>query len=275
MWSDLYSVSWLACDMHLGDSAVVWGLYLFFFMMCVNAEGQCVVNCYAQNYPSTLCPFPPNITTLDLTTALKKYLIRISQVSEGWERSMWSLLKSVQLIMRLFKTTQSWSNWTSQTTGCREFQRCPFETPGYHQHVQGNSPRTSVWQSSKPPHSEAWQTSHFFLQAEHFPRTRWPSSEGISSCYWRLDGIRAVFEKLTLELKMWQHTELMKSVIDDIANPTKRLNLLHVDLKRSEKLVPLSTSFENSQDTSVDVKNVSTNSVHSCEAVVLCQALNN
>ncbi|XP_041125701.1 toll-like receptor 2 type-2 isoform X1 [Polyodon spathula] len=48
-------------------SIVVLGLYFIFCTQCVPAETEHVVNCSAQNYPTTPCAFPSDTMTMDLS----------------------------------------------------------------------------------------------------------------------------------------------------------------------------------------------------------------
>ncbi|RXM32803.1 Toll-like receptor 2 type-2 [Acipenser ruthenus] len=253
------------------QSIVVLGLYFIFCTRCVPAETEHVINCSAQNYPTTPCAFPSDTKTVDLSHNSMETILRQDFLGVRGLRKLYLQFNKISAVdPEAFQDNLELEYLDISNNRLHDISTLPFRSlPALnHLDITNNidtdiilGPQFSSLQNlqtvklGNPQISSLRENS--FRELEGLPLKEFHLITGDFSEYEHSLKSLHGLEKITLEVNMWQNLELLKSLFEDIKNATKTLKIMSLDLVKSGKFVSLFSALERSQVESLALQNIS------------------
>ncbi|MBN3289537.1 TLR22 protein, partial [Polypterus senegalus] len=253
------------------NANVVFGLYLLLSASCVSSMRQHVVNCTKTNYPTVPCHFPSDTTVLDLShnsiekvfrqdfssvTGLKQLFLPFNSISflaiDAFQDNVdlelldisHNCLNEISALpigsfLAMKDLDVSNNKYTEITLG-QEFKKMKnLEI------LKLGSPQISSLKANTFSELEGLQLKEFHLITGEINE--------YDGALTKISGLK----KLTLELNIWEHLDLLKSLLTDVANATDALKIMNINLIKSGHYIPLGSFMEYSQMKTFVMQNIS------------------
>ncbi|XP_066548583.1 toll-like receptor 2 [Amia ocellicauda] len=249
------------------------GLCLVLLTRCGRIEGETVVNCSAQNYPSKPCSFPPDTTTLDLSHNNIEKILRQDFSGIRQLKKLYLQFNQINNVDPLiFQDNPELEYLDISNNQLLEISALPFTNLPVLKHLDiSNNPYDNI------------QLGDTFALLRHLQVLKLGNPDIVSFGKDSFQGLSGLalkefhlitgdfreyeprslkvlhdLEKITLEVNMWQNIDVLLTMGKDIVNSTKALKLANLDLLRIEKVIPIYDIFLNSDLKSFTLQNIST-----------------
>uniref|UniRef100_A0A8C4SKR4 Toll-like receptor 2 n=1 Tax=Erpetoichthys calabaricus TaxID=27687 RepID=A0A8C4SKR4_ERPCA len=246
----------------------ILGLYLL-----LSASWGHIINCTKTNYPTVSCLFPSDTTVLDLShnsirrilwqnfsrvMGLKQLFLAFNEITfiatDAFENNPHLELLDIShnclnaisslpfMNLLALKHLDLSNNEYSEITLQDEFRNLQNLT-----FLKIGSPQISTLKANT------------FSELEGIPLKQFHLITGDISEYEGSLKMLKSLDTLILELNMWAHLDILKSLLGDISNATKALQIINVNLTKSGKNTSVDSFLIHSKITSIAFQNISTN----------------
>ncbi|MBN3289533.1 TLR22 protein, partial [Polypterus senegalus] len=259
----------------------VLGFYLLLSTSYASPVGQHVINCTNTNYPTVPCHFPSDTTVLDLShnsiekvlwqdfsalTGLKQLFLAFNNISflasnafqDNSDLQLLDIshncLNAISALpfanLLAMKNLDVSNNKYSEITLGQEFIKMRnLEI------LKLGSPQISSLKANTFSDLEGLQLKEFHLITGEISE--------YGGALKRISGL----QRMTLELNMWEHLDLLKSLLADMVNVTKVLQVMNVNVIKSGHYIPLFPFLQYSQLKTLVLQNIYTDGNYTADLI--------
>ncbi|XP_051788393.1 toll-like receptor 2 type-2 [Erpetoichthys calabaricus] len=259
----------------------VLGFYLLLSTSYVSAVGQHNINCTNTNYPTVPCHFPSDTTILDLShNSIEKVLRQDFSTLTGLKQLFLAFNSISFLATNAFQDNSDLQLLDISHNCLNAISALPFgnlltmknldvSSNKYSEIILGQEfikmRNLEILKLGSPQISSLKANTFSDLEGLQLKELHLITGE-ISEYGGALKKISGL-QRMTLELNMWEHLDLLKSLLADVVNVTKVLQVMNVNLIKSGHYFPLVFFPQHSQLKTLVLQNIYTDGNYTSDLI--------